>query len=222
MFNSRNDLRFKEQPRVQSGQYSIKVEYCMEIKDEFGDTEKHWKAIGYISKRYSKEENRNIFSATDAMGNPVFSDTKELHVLKQQFKNNGKQLAEAAQMVEKNRINQALRNQKTQTHQSVQRSTDLKNLRDKNKDKLKRKEIQQGQKVKNLRTERELDAKNEEKHKEVELDKADTLSNEHHNTAIEAENSNQQEQDNVAERMDELEIMRDDEQDIEQDLDMDM
>ena len=224
MFKFRNDTRFIEYLKSAEGQYSIKVEYKSVNKEE-GEVQRKWIAIGYISKRYIKEENKYIYSATDTVGNPVFSEIKDLYVLKDQFRTSGKQLAENAQMVRLARTGKTNKVEKTANPQKEQRSSDLKNLRDKKDEKHKTKEVlKQDQKSKNEHTEKELDAKNTEKYKDTKQGDKETTSKEPIDEDIkpEAENTTQQEGDLVSDRMDELDDIREQDNDIEQDMELDM
>ncbi len=224
MFKFRNDTRFVEYPKSAEGQYSIKVEYKLTNNEE-GKVQRKWIAIGYISKRYIKEENKYIYSATDAIGNPVFPETKDLYALKDQFKTSGKQLAENAQLARLTRIGKTNKVEKTVNPQKEQRSSDLKSLRDKKDEKHKTKEVlKQDQKTKNERTEKELDEKDTEKYKDTKQSAKEATSKEPNDKDIkpEAENTTQQEEDIVSDRMDELEDIREQDNDIEQDMELDM
>ena len=224
MFKFKNDTRFVEYPKSAEGQYSIKVEY-KSVKKEEGEVQRKWIAIGYITKRYIKEENKYNYTATDTIGNPIFSETKDLYVLKDQFKTSGKQLAENAQLVRLARTGKTNKVEKTVNHQKEQRSSDLKSLRDKRSEKQKtREDLKQEQKAKNQRTEKELDAKNEDKHKDTKQGDKESTSKEHIEEDIkpEAENTTQLEEDLVSDRMDELDDIREQDNDIEQDMELDL
>ena len=219
MFKFRNDTRFVEYPKAVAGQYSIKAEKkIIENKTEDRFNTK-WITIGYLTKKFSKEENKYIYTATDSTGNQVFQNIKELHVLKQAFRDNGKQLAENAQMVRLARISKTNKSERTN---NPQRNIDLKKLRDKKNDKQKTHEVlKQEQKAKNLKTEKELDAKNTEKYKDTEHSKTENPSKETSQHEVKPDIENLDEQDKVSERMEELEEIREQGNDIEQDIEMD-
>lgn len=207
MFKFRNDTRFIEYPQASAGQYSIKIEQKVEDKSE-EQVVKKWLAIGYISKSFNKEENKYIYTATDSAGNPIFQDIKELHVLKQEFRINGKQLAQNAQIVHLAKINQL---HKTETKGIPQRNSDIKKLRE-NKEEKQRKQqsLKQEQKAKYTKIENEMDTKNTQKNKDNKQDYSEKIS----------EDQNQ-ESDTASSRMDELNEIRELNNDKEQDLEMD-
>lgn len=203
MFRFRNDTRFIEYPKASAGQYSIKVEYKLETKED-DKIKREWIPIGYITKKFNKEENKYFFYATDTKGNLIYQNSKDLYVLKMEFRTNGKKLAKLSKSAQIVRTHQNLKIGKTETvvHiQKEQRNKDVQNLRGKSEGKTK------NPKAEYNRIEKEMDAKNHEKDDEI---KSET------NQAIE-----KPEQDIVSERMDELENLREQGEDMEQGLEMD-
>lgn len=207
MFKFRNDTRFIEYPQASAGQYSIKIEQKVVDKSD-EQAVKKWLAIGYISKSFNKEENKYIYTATDSAGNPIFQDIKELHVLKQEFRNNGKQLAQNAQIVHLAKINQL---NKTETKGIPQRNSDIKKLRETKDEKFKKQEVlKQEQKAKYTKIENEMDTKNTQKNKDNKQDNSEKISEEQN-----------RESDTASSRMDELNEIREQNNDKEQDLEID-
>jgi len=224
MFKLRNDTRFIEYPKAEKGQYSIKIEQKIEEKTEDQNLKK-WVAIGYITKSFNKEENKYNYTACDALGNPIFTDCKELFELKKEFRNNGKDLAGISQMARMANINKKAIKKFEPSH-TTQRNQDIKKLREKKDEKNKQKEVlKQEQKAKNVKTEKEMDAKNEEKRKDTHQNKTETHSKEQTHDDIKSDTDKpaqeNQEHDMVSERMDELEDIREQGNDMEQDIEMD-
>jgi hypothetical protein len=222
MFKFRNDTRFIEYPQAYAGQYSIKIEQKVEDKSE-EQVIKKWLAIGYISKSFCKEENKYIYTATDSLGNQIYANLKDLHILKKEFRNNGKQLAEIAQMTRLAKINQL---KKTEQKATPQRNSDIKKLRENKEEKLRKQEVlKQEQKAKYTKIENEMDAKNTQKNKDNKQDKSEKLSDEHNQENTKSDSKNvtpeNQEADTTTNRMDELNEIREQNNDKEQDLEMD-
>jgi len=225
MFKFRNDTRFIEYLQAAEGQYSIKVEHKVETKNE-DRINRRWLTIGYITKKYSKADNKYIYIATDSTGNQIYSNIKELHLLKQEFKSNGKNLADNAQIAKLEQKRKTNKAERIVNIPKDQRSKDLENVRENKNEKHKSHEVsKQDQKTKNLRTEKELDAINEEKSKETKSTKTESHSIEHTNdSTTNTENSTQpvEEHDIVNDRMDELNDIREQDNDIEQDMEIEM
>ncbi len=210
MFKFRNDTRFIEYPQASAGQYSIKIEQKVEDKSE-EQLVKKWLAIGYISKSFNKEDNKYIYSATDFLGAQIYADINDLHLLKKEFRNNGKQLAELAQMARLAKITQL---KKTEQKATPLRNSDIKKLRETKDEKLKKQEVlKQEQKAKYTKIENEMDTKNTQKNKDNKQDNSEKLSEE--------QNQENQESDTASSRMDELNEIREQNNDKEQDLEMD-
>lgn len=208
MFKFRNDTRFIEYLRASAGQYSIKAEQKVIENKEENRFNTNWIPIGYITKKFSKDDNKYVYTATDSAGNPIFQDIKELHVLKQEFRNNGKQLAQNAQIVHLAKINQL---NKTETKGIPQRNSDIKKLRETKDEKFKKQEVlKQEQKAKYTKIENEMDTKNTQKNKDNKQDNSEKISEEQN-----------QESDTASSRMDELNEIREQNNDKEQDLEID-
>lgn len=222
MFKFRNDTRFIEYPQASAGQYSIKIEQKTEDKSE-EQVVKKWLAIGYINKSFSKEENKYTYTATDSIGNQIYANLKDLHILKKEFRNNGKQLAEIAQMTRLAKINQL---KKPEQKATPQRNSDIKKLRENKDEKLRKQEVLKlEQKAKYTKIENEMDTKNTQKNKDNKQDKSEKLSEEHNqeNTKPDSKESVQenQESDSASSRMDELNEIRQQGNEMEHDIEMD-
>ncbi|MCX6232939.1 MAG: hypothetical protein NTZ33_15525 [Bacteroidetes bacterium] len=225
MFKFNNETRFIEYPQAANGQYSIKIEQKVENKTE-DHIRKEWIPIGFISKWFNKEENKYIYSATDSLGNPIFTDCKELYALKKEFRNNGKDLAGISQMARIAGINKKQNINKSEVSATSGRNQDIKKLRDKKDENSKHlADLKQVQKAKNVKTEKEMDAKNTEVTKDNQLNKVNIQSKEQNpdDSKPDADNAvhENQEQDIASNRMDELAEIREQGNDMEQDIEMD-
>ncbi len=208
MFKFTNNTRFIEYPQASRGQYSIKIEQKVQSKsDEANKSE--WIAIGYITKSFNKEENHFNFCATDALGNPVFTDVKELHLLKKEFQNHGVNLAEKIRSAQIPKVKKT--NPEKQIH-PTERKQEIHQLRDKAKDKSQ-------QKVQNLKTEHQMDAKQAES---TAKDKGSKDNPDQPSSKDSTQPENNSIQDKTEERMDEIQDIREQGDDLNQDMDIEM
>lgn len=221
-FSINND-RFIEYLNAYPGQYSIRCEHLLINKTEDeSNKDKEWITTGYIYKSFNKAENRYNYSAKDAFGSPIFTDITELHLIKKEFHNHGENLAQNVKMAQiptVNKVNTPIK----QNLQSTNRKQEINQLRDK-KDKTQLKEVaKQVQKAKMLKTEKQMDALQTEKSKSDKENNKDAQSKESLSNDSKPENeSNNQEQDRANERMDELQDIREQGDDLSQDMEIDM
>lgn len=159
--------------------------------------------IGRIYREFDKENKKYKFYATDFANNQVFADYKDLYAIKKQFIEHGESLAMSAP-VNPNRSREA---GGLISSPKVERSNELKDVRDRKSSKEKTKEV--SKQNPNTRTnedqkEKEQDEKNTEKYSGKEQVQED------------------QEQDITSDRMDELNDLRDQGDDRGQDMEIEM
>ena len=159
--------------------------------------------IGRIYREYDKENKKYTYYAADFANNQVFADYKDLYAIKKQFIEHGDSLAYAVP-VNPNRTRQS---ERLIPSQKDERTTDLKGIRDKKSSKEKTKDV----------AKTNPDAKTNEDQKEKEQDLRNTK--EYTNTEQVQEN---QEQDIASERMDELEELRVQGDEKEQEMEIEM
>jgi hypothetical protein len=178
--------------------------------------------IGRIFKEFNNQTKKYEYYSTDALGNRVFADYKELHAIKKQFKEHHETLAMALQTMPK----QTKQVGAIPFHHKAKRANEVKNIREKKTDKEKTKEVLKN-KISEKRTldqmERVQDSKNTEKYKDVEHNKDENISKENVQETAESNSSEEQiqgnpEQDIASERMEELEDIRDQGEDLEQEM----
>ncbi|RPH33012.1 MAG: hypothetical protein EHM93_06780 [Bacteroidales bacterium] len=159
--------------------------------------------IGRIYKEYDKENKKYEYFATDFANNQVFADYKDLHAIKKQFIEHGDNLAYAVPV----NPNRPRHSERLISPQRDERATDLKGIRDKKSSKEKAKEVPRQNpdtKINEDQKEKEQDLKNTEKYTDTEQIQED------------------QEQDIASERMEELEELRDQGDDREQEMEIEM
>ena len=159
--------------------------------------------IGRIYREYDKENKKYEYYATDFANNQVFADYKDLYAIKKQFIEHGDSLAYAVP-VNPNRSRQS---ERLISPQRDERTTDLKGIRDKKSSKEKSKEA----------SKQNPDAKINADQKEKEYDEPNTERNTDSDRVQE-----DQEQDIASERMEELEELRDQGDDREQEMEIEM
>ncbi len=157
--------------------------------------------IGRVYREYDKENKKSHYYATDFAGNPIFKDAKGLTELKQNFIEYGKTMAQTIPNVQKQNWQKA---GFAQLRTNV-RNKEVKNIRDKKPDKEKKQEVN---KTDLIRKEVEQDIKNASDNKEVAPQNNDIKEE-----PIENE---------ISTRESELEEIRDQNDDREQDMDRDL
>jgi hypothetical protein len=179
--------------------------------------------IGRVYKVYDKENKKTHYYATDFEGNQVFKNITELYALKQKFIEHGPNLAMVVPSVPgKSRQSSGL-----VIPQKAERKLDLEKIRDKKSSKEKTKEVKNTDgKTNNDQKEKEQDSKRAERYKDVDqkLEEHNSKENIPENTVPDTEMSAQEEtfEDQTSERENELEQIRDDNEDRDQDLEIDM
>jgi hypothetical protein len=164
--------------------------------------------IGRIYRNYDKENHKYTYNAKDFDGNTIFSDTKELHVLKSKFKEHGPILAMNAMQV----YHHHRQPEKTTPFNSKHRKNELDDLRKTPANKSKTKENltpKEDRKTALKRIENQKDAENERQ-------RGTNTSKE---TAPKEERETEKDQQ-TQDREDELEQTREQNEDRDQDLDM--
>ena len=192
--------------------------------------------IGRIYREYDKETKKSKYHAKDFAGNQVFADITDLYALKKGFIENGKNLADMAKMSQQKKMKQP--EKPVNSLQKAERASAVKNIREKKFTKDKTKNITQNkpnEKAQNTRIEKEQDAKNTEKYKDVEQGKEQNNSKGNvPEQEIAESNSDKpildEQKDNTqnveqsteqSDRMEELEDIRDNNNEVEQDIDLD-
>ena len=185
--------------------------------------------IGRIYREYDKETKKSKYHAKDFAGNQVFADITDLYALKKGFIENGKNLADMAKMSQQKKMKQP--EKPVNSLQKAERTSAVKNIREKKFTKDKTKNITQNkpnEKAQNTRIEKEQDAKNTEKYKDVEQGKEQNNSNgnvpEQETAELNAENTIQEEpiENEKSEREMELEEIRESNEEREQDQDLEI
>ncbi len=159
--------------------------------------------IGRIYREYDKENKKYKFYAADYANNQVFADYKDLYAIKKQFIEHGDSLAYAVP-VNPNRSRQS---ERLISSQKNERTSDLKGIRDKKSSKEKTKEASKTNpdaKTNEDQKEKVQDERNAERYTDSERVQED------------------QEQDITSDRMEELEGLRDQYDDREQDMEIEM
>ena len=178
--------------------------------------------VGRIFKEFNDQTKKYEYYSTDALGNRVFVDHKELHAIKKQFKEHGETMAMALQAIPK----QGKQAGAMPFHHKAKRANEVKNIRAKKNEKEKTKEVLKS-KISEKRTlnqmERVQDSKNTEKFKDAEPNKDVNNSKENVNletaeSKSEDQKQEEQVQDIASERMEELEDLRDQGEDMEQEM----
>jgi len=158
--------------------------------------------IGRIYREYDKENKKYEYYAADYANNQVFADYKDLNAIKKQFIEHGDSLAYAVP-VNPNRSRQS---ERLISSQKDERTADLKGIRDKKSTKDKTKEVSKQNpdtKTNEDKKEKDQDERNAERYTDSERVQED------------------QEQDITSERMEELEELRDQGDDREQEIEVD-
>ena len=216
--------KFTEYGTSSKGLYFMKIEQRTE-KDG-------WTITGFIDRVYDKEKKKYIYQAKDSVGNRIYADFNDLFILKNKFKENRKNLVDNAKLAQLSRIpkqqnkaqDKAITNQK-----GAERLNAIKNVREQKFGKEKTKEVaKQNPNVKTSENqkEKEQDLKNTEKYKDTEQGKEEkTLEQEiteSNSSEEQIQEEPEQEQDLASERMEELEDIREQGDDREQDLEIDI
>ena len=190
--------------------------------------------IGRIYREYDNEKKKTQYRATDFQGNQVFVDYKDIYTLKKKFIEYGQSLAMAIPSIPKpSRLKGVL----SHPH-SAKRINELKTIREKNPTKAISK-TNSNVKTNDIK-EKELDSKNPERYKEIE--KARGKNTEEHlkeniepevekpnrEELIETEMSNNETQNDtvqdidISEREAELDQIREENEERDQDMDRDL
>jgi hypothetical protein len=211
-----SNSRFTEYNATPGGRYLIKVDRKYQNQ---------WITIGYIHREYNKENKKSTYRATDFQGGQIFADFNDLYVLKRKFIEHGESLAIAVPI----RINNAKMLGKLINSQKPERTNALKNIREKNAPKEKTKEVSKTSpkgKVNNDQKEKEQDSKNPVKYKIAEPGKEENKPKENEQEVPEANTEkqvpNEPVNNEVAEREVELDQIREQNDDLEQNIDLDM
>jgi nicotinamide mononucleotide adenylyltransferase len=185
--------------------------------------------IGRVFREYNAETKKTIYHATDYEGNKIFADIHDLSALKKKFIEHGQSLANTVP----NPRAYARQNKPFVFSQKPERVNAIKELRDQKTEKTKSQEVSKlkpNEKAKEIQKEnqKELseDSKNVEQYKDVASNRTDTVSKENVPESIESDSEqpiqSEQDIDITSERMEELEELRDQDNDREQDLEIDM
>lgn len=177
--------------------------------------------IGRIFREYDNETKKSKYRATDFAGNQVFVDYKDLYAIKKQFIEHGQNLAQNVQL----NANHVKQLGKIVSSQKAERSNELKNIREKKSTKEKTKEVSKTNPKAQTnpdRKEKEQDANNPVKYKDNEQGTKDNERNPE-TTEPESEKQMQEETGNIeiSEREAELNQIREDNEDREQEMDID-
>lgn len=178
--------------------------------------------IGRIYRDYDKETKKTNYIATDFDGNKVFVDEKDLYAIKKKFIEHGQNLA---QMIP-NPGAYAKQNKPFVFTQKAERNNELKNVREKKSEKEKTKEVSKqnpNAKTNENQKEKEKDLKNTEKYKDTEKSKEVNNSKENSQEQETAESNSEAQVQEVpdieSERMEELDDLREQGEDLEQEID---
>lgn len=185
---------FVEYSTAEKGQHFMTV---VQNKDH------HRIIIGRIYREYDKETKKYKYYATDYANNQVFADYKDLYAIKKQFIEHGDSLAMTVP-VNPNRLKPT---ERMVLSQKPERANELKGIREKKSTKEKTKDAARtnpDDKTNENQKEKEQDEKNTEKYKDTDHALED------------------QEQNIASERMDELEELRDQGNDREQEMEIEM
>lgn len=173
--------------------------------------------IGRVYKEYDKENKKTKYYATDFEGNQVFKDTTELYVLKQKFIEYGPSMA----IVIPSMPGKSKQSSGLVIPQKAERKLDLEKIRDKRSSKEKTKDVKN-----NDQNGKEQDSKKSERFKDFDQKPEENNPKENipENTVPDTEMSTREEtiDDQTSERENEIEQIRDDNEDREQDLEIDM
>jgi len=175
--------------------------------------------IGRIFREYVKEAKKTNYYAVDHEGNRVFMDFKGLYEIKQQFKEHGERMAMSvpAKMT-KERQAEILK----LSIKKDERKNEIKNLREKKTEKVKTKDNQKHSSKKELeQMEKVQDDKNPEKHIETEQNKEGVFTENIEESNFE-EQIFEEPENEFSQREAELDNIREDNEDREQELEMDM
>lgn len=185
--------------------------------------------IGRIFREYNPEIKRSYYQAYDFAGNQVFVNCFDISELKNKFKKSGKFLAEMSLATRKLARQEPRR---LPNNQKGSRINDIKTIRDKKTDKEKEKTKDQekvSEKTKLNQMEKEQDAKNPVHYKDlgnvIKAEQGNNKSHEVPKSTSNPENTNQADQEDQgqetgkSEREMELEEIRADNDEREQDID---
>ena len=175
--------------------------------------------IGRIFREYDQEAKKTNYYAVDHEGNRVFMDFKGLYEIKQQFKEHGERMAMSvpAKMT-KERQAEILK----LSIKKDERKNEIKNLREMKTEKVKAKDNQKHSSKKELeQMEKVQDDKNPEKHIENEKNKEGVFSENIEESNFE-EQIFEEPENEFSQREAELDNIRGDNEDREQDLEMDI
>jgi hypothetical protein len=180
--------------------------------------------IGRIYRDYDKENKKSTYRATDFAGGPMFFDTqKDLYALKQKFIEHGHSLAMSVPQIQRP-------TEKPVYTPKAERANAIKNIREKKTSKEKTKEVLKTNpksKTNNDQKEKEQDSKNPVKYKGAEQGKDENSQNanekELETTESNSENTTPEEPEYIdMSREDELNQIREDNEDREQDMEIDI
>jgi hypothetical protein len=177
--------------------------------------------IGRVFREYNEETKKTMYHATDFEGNRIFADIQDLATLKRKFIEHGPSLANAVP----NPRAYAKQNKPFVFSQKPERVNAIKDIRDKKTEKTK--EVSKPKptaKSTENQNEKIQDSKTTEKFKEVEQGKDGNIPTEDIPENIESkfEEPIENEQDTTSQRMEELEEIREEDNDKEQDLEIEM
>jgi hypothetical protein len=187
---------------------TVFVEYSTAEKDQHfmtvSQNKDHQRVIiGRIYREYDKEAKKYKYYATDYASNQIFTDYKDLYAIKKQFIEHGDSLAMSVPV----HPNRSRPTERLISTQKPERANELKGIREKKSSKEKTKDVAKANpdaKINENQKEKEQDSRNTEQYSDKEQIQED------------------QEQDIATERMDELEELRDQSDDREQELEIEM
>ena len=157
-----SNSKFTEYNNTRGGRYFIKAE-----RKDHGQ----WVTIEYIFRSYNNETKKSTYRATDFAGNQVFVDYKDLSAIKKQLIEHGQTLAQSVPV----NVNKEKLQEKIMIVPKAERNNELKNIREKKASKEKTKKIsKENSKVKKSpdQKEKEQDAKNTEKYRDQPTEKS--------------------------------------------------
>lgn len=177
-----------------------KGQHFKTVVQEYDDH--HRITIGRIYLEFDKKSKKCRFSATDFDNNPIFEDYEDLYTIRKMFIKHGESLAMSVPV----NPNRAGKSERLAWFQKDERTADLKGVRDrKSSEKVKNTSKQNPEtKVTEEQKEKEQDERNTERYTDEERDQME------------------EEQDVTAERMEELEELRDQGDDREQEMGIEM
>jgi len=204
---------------------TVFIEYSSSAKGQhfitvMQNTDGQRQIIGRIFREYDEENKKPRYRAEDWAGNAVFVDIKELPELKKKFIEHGKNLA---MIIPKNPVRQMHKDREGYPFsKNNQRGKEIKQIREKKTTKDKSKEVL---KTNPDQKEKEQDSKNPTKYKDTEQGReVAPKENVQEPAESNSEKSIQEEPEDIrtSEREAELDQIRDDGEDREQEMEIDM